>query len=178
MKVNDQVLVDGLVGRICWMDNPWIDPKTNQPADILTKVSVNEEVHWHRLSELQLLTTQQKTTPKMENKPKINFEQFQEIERTLDIRYGRIFWVERVPKSTKMLKMLVRFGDADRTVMTNIGSQLIDEQELVDREFPFIVNLEPAKIMGSVSEAMIMVPTNHDGTINFDLDGLENCKLL
>jgi methionine--tRNA ligase beta chain len=114
----------------------------------------------------------------MENKPKINFEQFLEIEKTLDIRYGRIFEVERIPKSTKMLKMSVSFGDADRTVMTNIGGQLTNEQALVDREFPFIVNLEPAKIMGVISEAMIMVPTNHDGTINFDPDGLENCKLL
>ena len=47
--------------------------------------------------------------------------------------------------------------------MTNIGGQIEDEQILTQRTFPFITNLEPAKIMGVMSEAMIMVPSDENG---------------
>ena len=99
---------------------------------------------------------------------KITFEQFQEIEQKLEIVLGRILSVERMPKSDKMLKLTVEFAnEATGTVMTNIGNK-VNPDDLVNAIYPFIANLEPAKIMGEVSTAMIMVPTK-DGEI--DLEG-------
>jgi len=103
------------------------------------------------------------------SKEKIDFGTFMELSEKLEIKVGMIRSVERVPKSDKMLELQVSFGDADRrTVMTNIGNRIDDIQELEGIQLPFITNLEPAKIMGVMSEAMIMIAENEEGELEFE----------
>ncbi len=92
------------------------------------------------------------------SKPEIEFSEFLEIEGKLDIR---------IPKSEKLLKLEVSFGsDKTLTVVTNIGGKIQDsELKLKFEQFPFIMNLKPSKMMGIVSEAMIMVVENENGEI-------------
>lgn len=100
-------------------------------------------------------------------KEQINFEQFLNIEKQLDIRIGGIVSAERVPKS-KLLKLTVDFGTETRTVATNIGDGMTDEEiqeKIIGYAAPFIMNLEPAIMKGVESTAMIMVPTI-DGVIS------------
>lgn len=102
-------------------------------------------------------------------KERISINQFLEAAEKLEIVIGRIVASERIPKSSKMLKLLVNFGAGKtKVVVTNLGGQIEDHQSLVGMKFPFVTNLEPAKIMGIVSEAMILVCT--DGT-SPDLEG-------
>ena len=99
-------------------------------------------------------------------KPQINFAKYEEIKVQMEITLGTIQSVERVPKSNKMLKMSVFFTDQDqRTVLTNIGDRIDNIMDLVFGTYPFITNMEPIKIMGIESQAMIMVP-EIDGKIN------------
>lgn len=100
-------------------------------------------------------------------KEEIGFDEFLEIEKKLDIRYGTITEVEKMEKSDKMLKLQVDFGDESRTVMTNIGNRVDAPEKLVSYQFPFIMNLKPAKIMGVESTAMIMVAENSEGQLEF-----------
>jgi methionyl-tRNA synthetase len=101
-------------------------------------------------------------------KNKITFDEFLEIETKLEIKIGMIRSIELMPKSDKMLKLEVSFGDNDRrTVMTNIGNR-VDIDNLEGAQLPFITNLEPAKIMGVMSEAMIMIAENHEGELQFE----------
>jgi len=101
-------------------------------------------------------------------KDKIEFSEFLEIEKKLEIRIGEIIEVEKLPKSNKMLKFVVDFGnDEKRTVVSNIGKGMSEEEakEAYDNYVcPFITNLQPATIMGIESEAMIMIP-NVDGEL-------------
>ena len=86
-------------------------------------------------------------------KEKINFKQFLEIEKQLEIKLGTIQEVVKMEKSDKMLKLTVFFDDTDkRTVMTNIGNK-VNINDLLFITLPFITNLEPAKIMGVESTA-------------------------
>lgn len=110
-------------------------------------------------------------------KDKINFEKFLELSNQLEIKVGMINSVEAMPKSDKMLKLEVSFGDDDiRTVMTNIGNR-IDMEDLLTLQLPFITNLEPSKIMGVMSEAMIMVPESINGDIEIN-DVTNGSKLM
>ena len=105
----------------------------------------------------------------------INFEQFSEIAENLEITLGQIKKVERMPKSDKMLKLTVQFFEgAIGIVMTNIGNK-INPDDLLEGVFPFVTNLEAAKIMGETSMAMILVPTING---EIDLDGNPGSKLL
>ena len=98
----------------------------------------------------------------------IEFAEFLELEKKLEIRFGTIKTVERVPKSTKLLKLTVSFGSGvTKTVVTNIGDKISIPETLLDVTLPFIMNLKPSKIMGITSEAMIMVAENTEGGIEF-----------
>jgi methionyl-tRNA synthetase len=102
------------------------------------------------------------------SKEKITFDEFLSIEAKLEIKIGTIRTVERIPKSDKMLKLEVSFGDGDRrTVVTNIGNR-VDIDNLEGVQLPFITNLEPAKKMGVMSEAMIMIAENDEGELEFE----------
>jgi methionyl-tRNA synthetase len=96
----------------------------------------------------------------------IEFSEFLEIEKKLEIKVGKITIVEEVPKSTKLLKMMVDFGTETRQVVTNIKPKLSFEcSELVGMQFAFITNLKPVSIMGIESTAMIMPGDMIDGQI-------------
>lgn len=99
----------------------------------------------------------------------INFEQFLEIEKKLEIRIGQVMEMEYINK--KMLKLTVSFGEGDtRTVVTNIGQKLAFLTPLlISMKFPFITNLQPAIISGFESTAMIMVTENAEGKVELPI---------
>jgi len=100
-----------------------------------------------------------------------------EIDAKLELKLGTITSVEKVEKSTKMLKLSVSFGENDiRTVMTNIGDK-VNVDELLNCVLPFVTNLTPAKIMGVMSEAMIVVPSI-GGVINLMGESGSDLKLI
>lgn len=104
------------------------------------------------------------------NKEQITFEEFLELEKKLEIRIGQIVVAERIPKSKKLLKLTVIFGETEsdvRTVVTNLGDKFEPEAFLM-LNMPFIMNLTPSTMMGVQSQAMIMVAENPDGLINLD----------
>jgi len=101
----------------------------------------------------------------------IEFSEFLEIEKKLEIKIGKVTNVEDVPKSNKLIKLTVDFETETRTVVTNIKPLLnpTDEQiaanlrtslgmsmSIVDKKFAFITNLKPVTMMGIESTAMIM----------------------
>ena len=100
------------------------------------------------------------------SKELISFSDFEEIEKKLEIKYGQIVSAERVPKSKKLLKLLVIFGvdeSDEKTVVTNLGAEF-DPEEFEGLTLPFITNLEPVTMMGITSQAMIMVGQNYGVT--------------
>jgi methionyl-tRNA synthetase len=93
-------------------------------------------------------------------KPVINFDAFAEAANKLDICFGVITEVERIPKNKKMIKLIANFGgEVNKTVVSNIGGKVEDITILVGKTFPFILNLEPAERNGIMSEAMILMDT-------------------
>ena len=81
--------------------------------------------------------------------------------RRVQLRAGKILEAERVPKSNKLVRMVVDFGDERRQIVGGIGKKYAPEQ-LVGRTCPFVTNLQPAKLMGVESDGMVMAG-NLDG---------------
>jgi tRNA-binding protein len=73
----------------------------------------------------------------------------------LDIRVGTIESVEDVPKSAKLMRLVVSFGDHRRIVLAGMKQERANPAEIQGRQALFIVNLEPRKMMGEVSQAML-----------------------
>ncbi|HEY7923643.1 MAG: hypothetical protein ACHP85_17065 [Burkholderiales bacterium] len=77
-----------------------------------------------------------------------------DVER-LDVRVGTIVAVEDVPKSAKLLKLRVDFGDHTRTILAGMKTERADPQEISGRQALFVVNLEPKRMAGETSEGML-----------------------
>jgi methionine--tRNA ligase beta chain len=100
-------------------------------------------------------------------KDKIEFSEFLDASSKLEIKTGKIVSVADVPKSEKLIKLEVDFGeDTARIVVTNIKSSLGENyvDKLQGYSFLFITNLKPVKMMGIESQAMIMPGELENGT--------------
>jgi len=73
----------------------------------------------------------------------------------LDVRVGTIVSIDEVPGSTKLLKLTVDFGDHTRTILAGMKAERADSQEVVGLQALFVVNLEPKRMAGEVSEGML-----------------------
>jgi methionine--tRNA ligase beta chain len=84
-------------------------------------------------------------------KPTIPFD----ILDQLDIRVGTIEQVEDVAKSDKLVKLTVDFGDHKRTILVGMKKERANPGEIEGKQALFVVNLEPKKMAGEVSEGML-----------------------
>lgn len=84
-------------------------------------------------------------------KPNIDFEQLEKI----DIRVGTIDKVEDIEASDKLVRLTVDFGEFKRTVIVGMKKEREDPAEIEGKQALFVVNLEPRKIMGEMSEGML-----------------------
>jgi tRNA-binding protein len=73
----------------------------------------------------------------------------------LDIRVGTIQKVEEVGKSDKLMKLEVSFGDHQRTILAGIKKERANPREIEGRQALFVLNVEPRKMAGQVSEGML-----------------------
>lgn len=85
-------------------------------------------------------------------KPAISFDVLDKV----DIRVGTIKLVEDVPRSNKLVKLTVDFGDHTRTIFVGMKQERAEPKEIEGLQALFVVNLEPKKIMGEVSEGMLL----------------------
>ena len=84
-------------------------------------------------------------------KPRISFADLDRI----DVRVGTIISVEEVKGSDKLLKLTVDFRDQRRSILAGVKQEREDPREIEGRQALFVVNLEPKKMMGEVSEGML-----------------------
>ncbi|HEX7173816.1 MAG TPA: hypothetical protein VF240_00845 [Pyrinomonadaceae bacterium] len=73
----------------------------------------------------------------------------------LDVRVGTIELVEDVKGSDKLLKLTVNFGDHRRTILAGMKRERENPKEIEGRQALFVVNLEPRRMAGVVSEGML-----------------------
>ena len=83
--------------------------------------------------------------------PEITFDKFE----PLDLRVGTVTACEKMPKSDKLLKFTIDDGLGGRTILSGIAKWYKPE-ELVGKQVCFIANLAPRKMMGQMSEGMIL----------------------
>lgn len=85
-------------------------------------------------------------------KETISSKEFEKI----DIRVGTIESVEDIDKSDKLVRLIVDFGDHKRTILSGIKQERENPKEIEGIQAFFVVNLEPRKMMGELSEGMLL----------------------
>ena len=92
-------------------------------------------------------------------KKAIKFDDFDKVE----IRVAEVKEVSKVEGSEKLLKFRLDAGDGeDRQILSGIAKYYPNEQELVGKKLQIVANLKPRKMMGLLSQGMIL-SAEHDG---------------
>jgi len=73
----------------------------------------------------------------------------------VDIRVGTVERVEDVTGSSKLVRLVVNFGDRRRNILAGMKRERADPREIEGRQALFVVNLEPRRMAGEVSEGML-----------------------
>ena len=93
------------------------------------------------------------------NRKEIKFDDFDKLE----IRVAEVKEVSKVEGSDKLLQFRLDAGDTeDRQILSGIAKFYPNEQELVGRKVQIVANLKPRKMMGRISQGMILSAEHGD----------------
>lgn len=92
----------------------------------------------------------------------INFDDFSKM----DLRVGTIMAAEKMPKANKLLILSVDVGVDRRTVVSGIAEHYQPE-DIVGQKVCVLLNLEPRKIRGTLSQGMILMAEDDEGKLSF-----------
>ena len=82
----------------------------------------------------------------------------------LDMRIGRIVEAKQIPGSRNLIKMMVDFGFEKRQSVAGL-LQYYKPEELVDKNYAFVLNLQRRKFMGVESQCMILAAEDDEGNV-------------
>jgi len=90
----------------------------------------------------------------------ISFEEFQK----LDMRVGKVLEANQIPGSRNLIRMLVDFGSEKRQAVAGL-LQWYKPEDLVNKRYAFILNLQRRKFMGIESQCMILAAEDDKGNV-------------
>ncbi|MFQ5893218.1 MAG: methionine--tRNA ligase, partial [Nitrospinota bacterium] len=102
--------------------------------------------------------------PPTEEKPpmaEITIEEFQRM----GLRTARIIAAEPIPKSTKLLKLIVEVGDGQQRQLVAGIAQDYTPEALVGKSVLVVTNLKPARLMGVESQGMVLAGETPEGKV-------------
>jgi methionyl-tRNA synthetase len=120
------------------------------PTILFKKIEDTEMEH-----EIQKLQTALKDKKKSDSylpmKPPIVYDDFSKM----DLRVAKILEAEKMKKSQKLMKLQVDLGFEKRQIIAGIAEHYSAE-ELVGKSVVIVANLEPRKLMGEISQGMVL----------------------
>ncbi|AAK80932.1 methionyl-tRNA synthetase [Clostridium acetobutylicum] len=136
--------------------------KVSKGEVIFPRIDVDKKIEeLNKLKEEQL-----KATRKMQPlKPEISID---DVDK-LDLRVVKVLECEPVKKSKKLLKLKVELGGEERQVLSGI-SQFYKPEDLIGKKVVLVANLKPAKLMGQLSQGMILAVATDDDSKLYTLD--------
>jgi methionyl-tRNA synthetase len=135
------------------------DHKLKKPTILFTKIE--DDVIQAEIKNLGV-TTSAVPVSGTDVKPSISIEDFKKI----DLRVARVTQCEAVPKSEKLLKLQVEVGQEKRQIMAGIAQHYRPE-ELIGKLIVVVFNLQPAKLMGQDSQAMLLAASDANDKLVF-----------
>jgi tRNA-binding protein len=85
--------------------------------------------------------------------------------KAFDIRVGTISAVADVPNSDRLVRLTVDFGDHRRQIVAGLKTERADPTEIRGKQALFVLNLEPRRIRGELSEGMLFDIGHADGIV-------------
>ena len=84
--------------------------------------------------------------------PNVTFDQF----KACDLRVGTVKVCEKLPKSDRILRLMIDFAEGQPRQILSGLAEFYKPEELVGRQVIAVLNLEPRKIRGAMSNGMVL----------------------
>jgi methionyl-tRNA synthetase len=133
----------------------------SQPEFLFSKIE-DEQIEFQIEKLKKSKSENQNQLPVKEIKPETSFDDFNKM----DIRTATILEAEVVPKTDKLLKLLLDTGIDKRTVVSGIAAYYKPE-DIIGKKVCLLANLAPRKIKGIESKGMILMAENQKGELCF-----------
>ncbi len=95
-------------------------------------------------------------------KENCTYDDFQKM----DIRTGTIIEAEKVAKTKKLMKLKIDTGIDQRTVVSGIA-EYYEPEQVIGKQVSILVNLEPRELKGIMSQGMVLMAEDADGSLKF-----------
>jgi methionyl-tRNA synthetase len=153
------------IGKMAWNDAGRTDllkagHLVKKPELLFDKIedeAINRQVEKLMASKKANEAATPKTAP---SKDPVTFDDFTKI----DIRTATVLEAEKVPKTTKLLKLKIDTGIDVRTIVSGIA-EYYDPKAIIGKQISIVANLEPRKIKGIESKGMILMAEDKDGKL-------------
>ena len=136
---------------------------TDKPQILFARLGIKEVLEKVEEKKAAAEAAEKDKDPVIDIEPKenISFDDFSKLQ----FQVGEILSCEAVPKADKLLCSQVRIGSQVRQIVSGIRSSYTPE-EMVGKKVMVLVNLEPRKIRGLVSEGMLLCAEDADGNLS------------
>jgi methionyl-tRNA synthetase len=132
----------------------------NKPELLFDKIEddeINKQINKLLATKKANETSDVKAVPA---KDPVSFDDFTKI----DVRTATILEAEKIPKTTKLLKLKIDTGIDTRTIVSGIA-EYFEPQDIIGKQISIVANLEPRMIRGIESKGMILMAEDSDGKL-------------
>ncbi len=136
---------------------------TDQPQILFARMDIKEVLEKVEAMKAEREAANAPKEPVIDIEPKenVSYDDFAKLQ----FQVGEILSCEAVPKADKLLCSQVKIGSQVRQIVSGIRSGYTPE-EMVGKKVMVLVNLQPRKIRGLVSEGMLLCAENEKGELS------------
>ena len=136
---------------------------TDQPQILFARMDIKEVLEKVEAMKAEKEAANAPKNPVIDIEPKenVSYDDFAKLQ----FQVGEILSCEAVPKADKLLCSQVKIGSQVRQIVSGIRSGYTPE-EMVGKKVMVLVNLQPRKIRGLVSEGMLLCAENEKGELS------------
>lgn len=136
---------------------------TDHPEILFARLDIKEVLEKVEEKKAAADTAEKEPDTAVDVEPKANIS-YDDFSR-LQFQVGEILSCEAVPKADRLLCSQVKIGNRTRQIVSGIRSSYTPE-EMVGKKVMVLVNLEPRKIRGLLSEGMLLCAEDENGTLS------------
>ena len=82
----------------------------------------------------------------------------------VELKVAKILSAEKIEKSNKLMKLKVETDNGEKQIIAGIAKDYKPE-DVLNKKIVIVANLKPAKIMGKLSEGMLLAVENEEGKL-------------
>jgi methionyl-tRNA synthetase len=168
IKTQELFEMMGMQGEL--KDSGWIKPEI---SDMSGKKLNNVKTLFNKIDDKEIDKVIDDFNKRMEGISKTKMETPQEEAlitiddfKKVKLKVARVISAEKLEKSKKLLKLQIEVGEEKRQLIAGVA-EYYQPEDLVGKNIIVVANLQPAKLMGELSQGMMLAAKNADDGLCF-----------